>query len=150
MNTLALGQPYDYALSRLSEAAGDIQALPIALQTLLLVESAQGMIDTGGLAFFYEADFPNHPPYSAFVEAYTRIGADSAAACIAASADMFPFEEPQLFEPLRQLWLEKLCADPGGEFRSLSDRICGDASVWHKLREYVERHREEFGLRKPR
>lgn len=139
-----LGQPYDYAIARLHEASGDVLALPTGLQTLLLVESAQGMIDSGGLEYFYEADFPNNPPYSVFVEAYRRIGAESAASCIEETANMFPFSEPQLFEPLRQLWLEKLCADDAGEFRRLSARICGDASVWTRLKEYVERHRHEF------
>jgi hypothetical protein len=108
MSSSPLGRPYDYAVSRLHEASGDIEALPLALQTLLVVESAQGIIDNGGLEYFYEADFPNNPPYSVFVEAYRRIGAESAASCIESTARMFPFEEPQLFEGLRQLWLEKL------------------------------------------
>lgn len=144
MSTAPLGRPYDHAVLRLHQASGDIEALPLVLQTLLVVESAQGIIDNGGLEYFYEADFPNNPPYSAFVEAYRRIGAEDAAACIEATARMFPFAEPQLFEQLRQLWLEKLQEDPGGEFRRLSDRICGDQSVWIKLQEYVERNRHEF------
>ena len=144
MSILPLGRPYDYAVSCLHQAAGDMEALPLELQTLLLVESAQGIIDNGGLAYFYEADFPNNPPYSVFVEAYRRIGADAAAACIAGSARMFPFAEPQLFEPLRQLWLEKLGAEPDSEFHRLSQRICGDASVWSRLAEYVENNRHAF------
>jgi hypothetical protein len=121
-----------------------MQALPVELRTLLIVESAQGMIENGGLSFFYEADFPNNPPYSDFVEAYRRIGADAAAACIEQTALMFPFAEPHLFEPLRQLWLEKLSADPQGEFCMLSDRLSGDTSVWSKLADYVERNRAAF------
>jgi hypothetical protein len=144
MSTSSLGRPYDYAVSRLHAASGDMEALPLALQTLLLVENAQSIIDNGGLEFFYEADFPNNPPYAAFVDAYRRIGAASAAACIEGTAKMFPFAEPQFFEPLRQLWLEKLREDPAGEFRRLSDRICGDASVWAALEEYVENNRQAF------
>ena len=144
MSNSPKGRAYDYALSRLHAASGDIEALPLALQTLLIVESAQGIIDNGGLAFFYEADFPNNPPYATFVEAYRRIGAESAAACIEATAGMFPFSDPHFFEPLRQLWLEKLCEDPGGEFHRLSDRICGDPSVWTRLEEYVEKNRHAF------
>lgn len=144
MGSSPLDQPYDYAVSRLHAAGGDVEALPVQLQTLLVVESAQGMIDTGGLTYFYEADFPNNPPYSVFVEAYRRIGADGAAACIEQTALMFPFAEPHLFEPLRQLWLEKLSADPQGEFCRLSDRVSGDASVWEKLADYVEKNRAAF------
>lgn len=135
-----LGQPYDHAIARLAAAGGDVSALPVPLQTLLLIESAQGIIDNGGLAFFYEADFPNNPPYSDFVEAYRRIGADTAAACIEQSAALFPFEEPHLFEELRLLWLERI----GGELQRLEKGVMGDTGVWGKLAWYVDLHRDAF------
>lgn len=139
-----LGQPYDHAIARLAAAGGDVGALPVPLQTLLLVESAQGIIDSGGLEFFYEADFPNQPPYSEFVAAYRRIGAEGAAHCIEATTLMFPSEEPHLFEELRLLWLEGMRLQPGHEFSRLSDDIMGDGSVWDRLAEYVERNRAAF------
>lgn len=142
--TDSLGKPYDYAVSRLAAAGGDMEALPLPLRTLLMVEAAQGMIDSGGLDYFYEADFPNNPPYEAFALAYRQIGAESAAACIEASALLFPFAEPHFFEELRQVWLEKLRADPGQELARLSDRISGDASVWRKLAHYVQGHIDAF------
>jgi hypothetical protein len=141
----ALDQPYNHAIARLGEVGGDIAALPIELQTLLLVESAHSIIESGGLDFFYDADFPNNPPYTAFAEAYRRIGADAAADCIEASSLMFPFAEPQLFEPLRQLWLEKFRQSPGGEFDRLDSRIRADETVWDKLAAYVHAHRAAFG-----
>ena len=123
----ALDEPYDFAVSCLEAAGGAIGALPVPLQTLLLVESAQGIIDNGGLAYFYESDFPNNPPYSDFTEAYRRIGAEAAAQCIEASSLMFPFEDPHFFEPLRALWLENLRADQVQQFAGLNQRVCGDA-----------------------
>lgn len=140
----SLGQPYDHAVAALHAAGGDLELLPVPLRTLLMIESAQGMIDSGGLEYFYEADFPNNPPYAAFVEAYRRIGADAAADCLEQSAAMFPFEEPQLFEPLRRLWLEKWRLEADGAFERLSGRISGDASVWTLLEAYVASHREAF------
>lgn len=139
-----LGQPYDHAIARLAAAGGEISALPVPLQTLLLIESAQGIIDNGGLAFFYEADFPNNPPYSAFVDAYRRIGAQAAADCIEQSAAMFPFEEPHLFEELRQLWLERLQRDPAEQFARLEGRLAGDGTVWARLSAYVRANRAAF------
>lgn len=144
MTFSALDQPYNHAIARLAAADGDVSALPVPLQTLLLIESAQSIIDNGGLEFFYEADFPNNPPYDEFVAAYRRIGAEAAADCIAATAAMFPFDEPHFFEELRQLWLEKMRLDPAGEFAQWSRRIGGDASVWRKLGEYVAAHRAAF------
>ena len=144
MSSFALGEPYNYAIGRLEAANGDVALLPVPLQTLLLVESAHGIIESGGLEYFYEADFPNNPPYEVFVEAYRRIGAEAAASCIEASALLFPFDEPHLFAPLRQVWLEKLRIDPRQEFARLSERVCADESVWAKLGDYVERHRAAF------
>lgn len=144
MRSASLDRPYDHAIACLADAGGDVSLLPIELQTLLLVDSAQEMIDNGGLAFFYEADFPNNPPYAVFVEAYRRIGAESAAACLEASALMFPFEAPELFEELRQIWLEQWSLQPAGEFARLSARISGDASVWTLLADYVRGHRDAF------
>lgn len=139
-----IGKPYDYAVSRLEAAGGDFMALPLPLQTLLLVEAAQGIIDTGGLDFFYEADFPHHPPYSAFVDAYRRIGADDAASCIEATALMFPFADPEYFEPLRQVWLERLREAPDQAFAGFNQRISNDDSVWTQLSRYVEDHADAF------
>jgi len=144
MSPSSIDEPYDFAVVRLDAVGGDITALPVPLQTLLLVESAQGIIDNGGLAYFYEADFPNNPPYSDFVDAYRRIGAESAAVCIEASSLMFPFADPHFFAPLRELWLEKLRADQAQEFSRLNERICGDATVWEKLVAYVQIHRDAF------
>ena len=144
MLSASLEEPYTFALASLELANGDMQLLAIPLQTLLLVESAHGIIESGGLEYFYDADFPNNPPYEVFVEAYRRIGAESAAACIEATAQMFPFDEPHLFAPLRQVWLEKLRVDPLQEFARLSERVCADDSVWAKLGDYVERHRAAF------
>lgn len=138
-----LDQPYDYAVSCLGAAGGDMEALPLPLQTLLVVEMAQTLIDSGGLEYFYEADFPNNPPYEVFVQAYRRIGAESAADCIEASAQMFPFAEPHFFEELRQVWLEKMRIDP--QFAGFGERIRGDASVWEKLSHYVQRNIDAFG-----
>lgn len=142
MTDSPLDKPYDYAVSCLAAAGGDTEALPLPLQTLLLVEMAQTLIDSGGLDYFYEADFPNNPAYEVFVQAYRRIGAESAADCIEASALMFPFAEPHFFEELRQVWLEKMRIDP--RFASLGERIAGDASVWQKLSQYVQRNIDAF------
>lgn len=140
----ALGRRYDVAIRRLQEADGDVESLPLPVQTLLRVEAAQSIIESGGLAFFYDADFPGQPPYTVFVEAYRRIGADEAADCIEAASMLFPFEEPQLFEPLRQLLLERFVADPRHPFARLSARLDQDLGVWTCLMRYVDDHAEAF------
>jgi len=143
MTDSPLDKPYDYAVSCLAAVGGDMEVLALPLQTLLFVELAQTMIDSGGLEYFFEADFPNNPAYEVFVQAYRRIGARSAADCIEASALMFPFAEPHFFAELRQVWLEKMRIDP--QFAALGERISGDASVWEKLAQYVRQNIDAFG-----
>lgn len=144
MSETALDRASEYAHAKLQEAGGRIAALAVAIQTLVVVESAQGIIDNGGLEYFYESDFVDAPPYSFFVEAYRRIGAESVASCIEATSRMFPFPEPHLHESKRQRWLDGVREDEQHEFFRLSQRACGDASVFVKLADYVERNKETF------
>ena len=123
---------------------GDVSALPEAFQTVVVIETAQGIIDNGGLEYFFEADFPGNPPYSFFVEVFRRIGAESVAGCIEQVARMFPFAEPHLHQDKRQRWLDTVKDDEMGEFVQLSRRACGDESVFRDLANYVEEHRGAF------
>lgn len=144
MSCTPLNQASDYALARLKSAGGDINYLPTPLQTVVVVNSAQGIIDNGGLEYFYGSDFDGTPPYSFFVEAYRRIGADSAAFCIESSQRMFPFDQPHRHEKARQLWLDTVKNNEDHEFVKLSLKICGDEAVWTKLAEYVAANHDAF------
>jgi len=136
----------DFALAQLKEMGGDILSLPTPLQTVVAVESAQGIIDNGGLEYFYEADFVGSPEYGFFVSAYRRIGAETAAMCIEATAAMFPFVQPHLHESKRIGWLDGVRGDENHQFVKLSRKVCGDEAVFRKLAQYVEANREAFRL----
>ncbi len=134
-----------YAIAKVHEAGGDTSRLPEPVQTVAVIEMAQGIIDNGGLEYFYECDFPGKPPYSFFVEAFRRIGAESVGSCIEDSSRMFPFPEPRLQEAKRQQWLDTVIHDEAHPFVRLSCRACGDESVFQNLAEYVERNRDAYG-----
>lgn len=136
----------DFALARLKEADGDIISLSIPLQTVIVVESAQGIIDNGGLEYFYESDFVGTPDYGFFVSAYRRVGAETAASCIETTAAMFPFDKPHLHEAKRLNWLDEVRGDESHVFVQLSRKVCGDQAVFLKLAQYVEANREAFNL----
>ena len=137
-----LDKALNFAFARLDEAGNSPSKSLLPFQTLVVVYSAQGIIDNGGLEYFYENDWPAHPPYSFFAPAYRRIGAIEAAECIERTSSMFPFSKPHLHRRRRARFMER---DAPPEFRALSDRICGDASVWEKLSAYVEDNRSTFG-----
>jgi hypothetical protein len=134
-----------YAIAKVQEAQGDVSQLPQPVQTVVVIDTVQGIIDNGGLESFYESDFPGNPPYSFFVETFRRIGAESVASCIEESSRMFPFPDPHLHEVKRQQWLDSVKRDEAHPFVCLSRQACGDVSVFCKLAEYVERHRDAYG-----
>jgi hypothetical protein len=61
------------AIGRL-EVAGRLSALSLSDQTILMVHGAQGVLDNGGLQYFFESDWPERPAYSSFSDAYRRVG----------------------------------------------------------------------------
>lgn len=144
MSSSSLDRATAYANDCVNRAHGDVSRLTLPVQTVAVVDTAQGIIDNGGLAYFYESDFPGTPPYSFFVEAYRRIGAEVAASCLDASVRMFPFSEPHLHARKRLQWLENVRDDEKHEFVKLSRRMCGDETVFLKLAEYVEVNRDSF------
>lgn len=144
MSGSLLTKATEFALARLKSLDRDINRLPTPLQTVVVVTSAQGIIDNGGLEYFYECDFDGSPAYSFFVEAYRRIGAERAAQCIATSHQMFPFAEPHLHETARQKWLDTVRVNEEHAFVQLSRQVCGDEDVWVKLAEYVTANQGAF------
>ncbi|HEX3657921.1 MAG TPA: DUF4375 domain-containing protein [Pirellulales bacterium] len=137
-----LDRASERAFAAYEENGRKMAALPRPLQIVVIIYSAQGIIDNGGLQYFYESDWPEQPPYSVFIEAYRAIGALNVANCIEQTAAMFPFPEPHLHQPRRDQFLTEL--DQGHEFHKYSDNSVGDESVLDNLAEYVSAHLDEF------
>lgn len=101
-----LDRASDEAFARFAAAGEDFSALPDPIKTVVIVCGAQGVIDNGGLDYFYRGDWPGQPPYSTFSEAYRRIGATLAAESIEGTASLFPFAEPHRHKELRRQYLD--------------------------------------------
>jgi len=80
----------------LSKANEDPQRLDFPFQTVVVLYSAQGVIDNGGFRYFFESNFPVKPPYSMFSQAYKQIGATKAAENIDRAVEMFGIRNPHL------------------------------------------------------
>lgn len=128
----------EIAFSRLEEVDGDPSRLPKPLATLVIVVSAQGVIDNGGLEYFYSADFPGAPPYSLFAEAYAEIGAPRAARAITESAASFGIAHPHLDLDHRL----GVLADAGPELSAAHADAFLD--IYKKLLEYCLRNEASF------
>ena len=145
MNQSFLNHAIEHARTYLPAVDGNAAHLPEPMRTVVVVSAAQGIIDNGGLEYFFESDFPQNPPYSLFVEAFRRIGADAVSKCIELSANMFPFPHPHLHEAQRQQWIDSIKDNEAHAFVLLSNKACGDEVVYKKLAEFVDRNRDAFG-----
>ncbi len=89
-----LAEQLAIAHAKLKEVDNDIRRLGDPHRTLILVESSKGVIDNGGLIYFFEMDWAGCPPYSTFSDAYRKIGLHDAADDIDNAAKSFGFEAP--------------------------------------------------------
>jgi hypothetical protein len=136
-DTPALDRAIKVAVRRLSRVGGNPRRLDVPDQTIIAVYGAQGVIDNGGFQYFFENNWPGRPPYSFFSDAYRRIGAPDAARRIDKAVSMFPFPRPQLSQRRRRAFMRSL---PEPQAFDRLDRVCGDASIWRKLEQYVRAH----------
>jgi hypothetical protein len=130
------------------ERVGDPDGLPPAVRTVVLVHAAQGIIDNGGLQFFFESDFPRQPPYSVFTDAYRTIGADAEAQALEDAAKLFPFARPHKFRHRRNKFLAEFldggAQRPDSPFEPYTSKLCGNTEVWRLLEQYVRRNAKSF------
>ena len=119
--------------------------LPEPMRIVLMIELAQGVIDNGGLQYFFEMDFEGHPPYSSIADDYRTIGATEAANVIEDAAErLFLFPHPEVETARRNAVLDQQRDDPASALERLSDQICGDDRIWRALDEFIQQHRADF------
>jgi hypothetical protein len=131
----------DQAFRLLKKAKGDRHALPEAARNIVLVSSAQGLIDIGGLQYFFESNFEDLTPYAEFCAAYHAIGATAAGDLLQEAVAMFPIEETHLHADQRNRLLEHLWST-SDRFATLDNKLCGDDTVWEMLDAYAMAHKE--------
>ena len=136
----------DIAFRRLETVGRQTNHLPVEVRTLILIYTAQGIIDNGGLQYFFESNFEDAQPYEAFSDAYRVIGATTAADCLDKAIGLFPFAQPHLDAERRNAVLETLRRDGDSEFAKLDLQLCGDKHVWECLSQYVDAHRVALGV----
>ena len=139
-----LDRAAEYAYRELERVGGDPSKLDLPQQTVAILYSVQAIIDNGGFQYLFENDFPHDPDYSRFVEAYRRIGANSAAERLEKAVAMFPFENPHRYQDQRLSFMETL--DEESEFFELGNEVCGDERVWADLEAYAKTNAASFPI----
>jgi hypothetical protein len=137
-----LDRAAEYTYKELERIGGDPDKLSIAQQTVAILYSVQAIVDKGGFRYLFENDFLFNPPYSRFVEAYRRIGANQAAERLERVVAMFPFENPHEHQDQRLKFMEAM--EEEDEFFGLGNEVCGDDTVWSALEEYAKKNAAAF------
>ena len=138
-----LDRAVEIAFARLRKVKRDLAALPEPLRVVAIVCSAQGVIDNGGLRYFFENDWPRQPPYAQFVDAYRAIGAGADAEAIAAAAALFPFPDPERDRDRR---CELLAGPVGERVQALDSRLTD--RVWELLAAFAHANESAFATRR--
>jgi hypothetical protein len=139
-----ISEGFDKSLAMLEKAKNDIDVLPDAVATFLLIHSAQGVIDNGGYRYFFESNWPSSPPYSRFIEAYRKIGCIKQGEELDRVVSTFPFDNPHLNEESRNKYIEDNLDEDEYEVIGWGDELCGDEDVWAQLEKFYTSHAADF------
>jgi hypothetical protein len=120
----------------------DLTKISEVTRPIALLYMFQGMVDNGGFRYPMETDFPGFPPYSAFVDAYRAIGATEAASALEQAVALFTFDHPECSAEQRCEFMAS--QDEDSLFEQLSNKVCGDESIWKCMDEYVVKHYKDF------
>ena len=96
----------DLAFDKLTEADDRLENLEDPYKTVAIVYAAQGIIDNGGLEYFFGCVWPNNPSYSIFADAYEQIGRVEAAKALRDAAGSFGFPNPERDVDARRAFIE--------------------------------------------
>ena len=124
----------------------DISKLPEVTKPIALLYMFQGMVDNGGFRYPLGFDFPG-TSCTDFVDAYRSIGAQEAAAALEQAVAMFPFPASGSDATARNQFFasfKDIDEFEHSEFNQLSDRVCGDETIWKLMDEYVAKHNKDF------
>lgn len=140
-----LDKASDVAFDKLAKAKDRLDRLDEPYKTVAIIYSAQGVIDNGGLAYFFENDWSNHPPYSMFADAYERIGRIKAAQVIRDAAASFGVSDPEKNMTARRAYIEANSKKEVFDGMVWDDCVCGDDEVWTGLAAWI-RAQPDFEL----
>jgi len=95
--------------------------------------SAQGMIDNGGFAYFFESDWPGVDDWTLFAEDFEAVGHKKAADALRAALLLFPGGQPQKNLAERRRYISESLGGFDGALGKLDGAICGKSATLERL-----------------
>lgn len=124
---------------RLSSAGGNPLLLDEPCRSIVLADTAHGLICNGGAEYFFAADFPGQPEYSVFVQAFRNLGLTTVADGLGALVDMFPFPVPHTERALRLSFLGAPSAGVHSALERFNQLVWADTDFDERLQAYYSR-----------
>lgn len=128
--------PISTAYEHLALAGGNPLHVDEPFRTIVLADTALGLIDNGGVEHLFESDFPGCPEYGAFASAFRNLGLAYLADGLSELVQQFPFESPHNDQARRRAFL----SSPSPAFISmasrLNERVWQDSSIDDRLRSF--------------
>ena len=124
------------AYERLALIGGDPLGLDEPFRTVVLADTALGLIGNGGFEYFFESDFPGHPDYSIFAAAFQNLGLTYLVDGLRELIALFPFPDPHQERDRRLTFLASPSPDFDSAASRLNDLVWQDSSIDERLRAY--------------
>ncbi len=132
------------AFERLENCGSDPLRLQEPWKTIVMIYSAQGIIDNGGFTYFFENDWPNHTPYEEFALAYERIGKQDAAIAIRNAVAAMGIENAEHRIDERRAYIERNGNDHAPSVAGWNDdAILGDETVMTSLADWIRSQKQK-------
>jgi hypothetical protein len=101
----------DKVFDKIMQDGFDVHRSPLAHKVVVMVTTAQGVIDNGGFDYFFEQSFAGEPDYQEFVTVYNEIGAFESAGAIEQAIQINLHQGVNSFEDLDSVMFENSEAD---------------------------------------
>jgi hypothetical protein len=84
----------------------EVDHLDQSCRMVVIVYSAWGLIENGGLQYFFENNFTGDPPYDVFTQACNGLGLTEIALGFSKLVSLFPFDDPHKSPRKRQEFVD--------------------------------------------
>lgn len=116
-----------------------IEFLDCHCRAVVIVHSAWGIIENGGLRYFFENNFEGDPPFDVFTQAFRRVGLEEIALRFSELVTLFPFDHPHQSSQKRQEFLDSQPPDFIVAMTKLEDLIYEHADIEDTLKTFLQR-----------
>lgn len=105
---------------------------------VVMVYSAWGIIENGGLQYFFESNFPGDPPYDVFVQAFSSVGLTEIALRFSKLVSLFPFDDPHKFPQKRQDFIDSQPSSFITSMEELDDLFFAHENIEQTLNSFLQ------------